>query len=765
MELYPHYKFLQSQPQLYDFIKQDYPEIYQQIKRRIAEGRWEANGAMWVEADCNLTSGESLVRQILYGKKFFKEEFNVDSDYLWLPDVFGYSWALPQILKKSGVKTFITSKISWNQYNKIPHDTFKWKGIDGSEILTHMITTPYENQSKESWYYTYNGVIHANTVNETWTRYVDKDINQELLFPYGHGDGGGGVEREMLEMIPRLDAMPGLPKVITKTACEFFEGLHERINETDRYVHEWDGELYLEYHRGTYTSQAIIKRLNRKLENKYRDIEILSSLTMLAEGNWNFYNQPLMEKGWKIILTNQFHDIIPGSSIKEVYLDAIKDYSDADAIVSNVQKQNHIVLNQENTFSVFNSSIWTRTDLVYIPIDQVANFYDSKGEKLLAQQTNNGWLVKLDDMSPLAFTEISIKLEEVEIEVPVFIVNDQSIITPFYEIELNEFGQFSRLYDRFHNREVLSKGKRGNVLQVFEDKPLNFDAWDIDLFYQEKMSEISKLNQMEIIENGPLRLVIRQSWSYLNSTIIQDLVFYTHSRRIDFKTKVDWQERNQLMKVAFPVDIRSTKATYDIQFGNVERPTHWNTSWDFARFEVVGHKWADLSEGDYGVSLLNDCKYGYDIFGNVMRLTLLKSAIYPDPTADLGHHEFTYSLYPHHGDWKQGETEIESWYLNNPVDVYTGKSKVMNQSILKCMDHHLEIDAIKKAEYDHDLIVRFHEYKGIRKSIVFNSDFEIDSWQEVDLMEIPIGDVVNSNDIELKVNPYEIKTLKVKFKI
>lgn len=762
MEMYPDYVFLQSQPQLYDYIKQDYPEVYKNIKARVDEGRWEVNGAMWVEADCNLTSGESLVRQILFGKKFFKEEFNIDADYLWLPDVFGYSWALPQILKKSGVNTFMTSKISWNQYNKIPHDTFMWRGMDGTEILTHMITTPGVHASKDSWFYTYNGEIHANTIDETWNRYVDKDINNELLISYGHGDGGGGVERAMLEMRSRLDEMPSIPNVKTQTASDFFKGLHERVEDTDRYVHKWDGELYLEYHRGTYTTQALIKKLNRKLENLYREVEILAVFTKLINHNWNHYDQELMEKGWKMILTNQFHDIIPGSSITEVYKDAVIDYTEVEKYARNINENNHsIIKTKDHCYSVFNQTNWKRNDVVWVDNNEDVEFVDEKGDQLKSQKVDNGWLVYLSNMKPLAYTTFNM-INKVDNEnTSPFTISNSKIDTPFYTIDLNEFGHFSRIFDKEASRDVLVEGKSGNVIQTFEDRPMAHDAWDIDIYYQDKMYEVKNLKKFEILENGNIRAVIRLEYEHLNSYITQDIIFYAHTKRIDFKTHVNWQERRHLMKVAFPVEIRSTKATYDVQFGNVERPTHWNTSWDWARFEVVGHKWADLSEGGYGVSLLNDCKYGYDIKDQTIRLTLLKGATYPDPYADLGEHDFTYSLFPHTNDWKDAETEKEAYILNNPLTSVMGE--VNNQSLFKFSDTNIVVDAIKKAEYSDDIIIRFHEYKGMRKPIEIRSDYLIKSWQEVDLMENPISDEISKDHVNVLVKPYEIKTFKIKF--
>lgn len=760
MERYPHYIFLQSQPRLYDYIKEDYPEIYTEIKKRIQEGRWDANGAMWVEADCNLISGESLVRQILLGKKFFKEEFGKDADFLWLPDVFGYSWALPQILKKSGVNTFLTSKISWNQYNKIPHDTFLWKGIDGTEILTHMITTPQVNAPKESWFYTYNGRIHANTIAETWNRYIDKDINNELLLAYGHGDGGGGVEREMLELIKHLDKMPGIPHVKTQTATEFFHKLHERLHKTDRFIPEWDGELYLEYHRGTYTSQALIKKYNRKLENYYRLVEMLSVYAEITKGVP--YNRDTLEKGWKIILTNQFHDIIPGSSIKEVYIDAVEDYKKAEHLASEVLSKFEDRLDKSSdTYLIFNNSNWNRNDYVLIPHKHSS--FKSNDSVLTTQDAAEGTLVYLENLKPLAFTVIQTSNENNTLVEP-FTFDGRILETPFYTIEFDDKGHIKHLYDKEAEREVLAPNQCGNVIQTFEDRPMSYDAWDIDIYYQEKPAIVDNLVKFTVKEKGPLRFVLEIEWQHLHSKIYQDIIFYAHTRRIDFKTKVDWRERRRLMKVAFPVDIRTTKATYDIQFGNIERPNHWNTSWDLAKFEVVGHKWADLSDGGYGISLLNDCKYGYDIKGNVMRLTLLKSPTYPDPEADLGVHEFTYALYPHLDDWRKAQTEIEAFKLNNPLNVFEGCFDELSQSLIIIDKNNVEISAIKKAEYDDAYIIRLYEFEGKKTKCTLTSDYTIITITETDLMENEIGPTENTQVLTITLNPYEIRTFKIRFK-
>lgn len=768
MERYPEYIFLQTQPQLYEYVKNDYPELYEAIKQKVKDGNWEVDGGMWLEADCNIPSGESLVRQILVGSRFIKEEFNKDVEYLWLPDVFGYSWALPQILKKSGIDMFMTTKISWNQYNRMPHDTFKWRGIDGSEILTHFITTPEPWSQPGSWFYTYNGRLTPKTVKGVWDAYTDKGITNDLLVSYGFGDGGGGVNREMLEYRKRLDKMPGLPNVKTGKASEYFRCLKEKVEKTDEYVHTWDGELYLEYHRGTYTSQAYTKMMNRKLELLYRETEWLSSVACLTNNDWSLYDNNEITKGWKTILRNQFHDIIPGSSITEVYEDAKQEYKEAEDIALGIQnKLKDISINKdEHTWTIVNNSNWNRTESIDIKCDEDGSFYDEDGNKLESQRNKDEYTVEIKDIPALGYKRIILKVDDVQDDNnSVFEYCDGKISTPKYDIEWNEYGQLTSIYDKENKREVLAKGERGNVLQMFEDKPMAHEAWDIDIFYQEKMREVKDLQSIELIEAGNIKAVIKFKYKYMNTTISQDMIVYANSNRIDFKTNVDWREKKQLLKVVFVVDIRSTMATYDVQFGNVKRPTHWNTSWDRARFESVAQQWVDLSERNYGVSLLNNCKYGHDIKDNVMRLTLLKSATHPDPVQDQGEQNFTYSLLPHSGDFIDGNTVKHAYELNQPLRAIKGmlKSEVKKQ-LFKFNDANILVDAIKKAEDEDMIIIRFHDYSGSRQNVSIDSDYEITGWMETNLMEKPIENLRNENSINVVVNPYEIKTLMIKMK-
>lgn len=762
MERYPEYVFLQTQPQLYEYIKKDFPDIFAQIKERVAEGRWEIEGSMWVEADCNLISGESFTRQILMAKKFAREEFGKDMEYLWLPDVFGYSWAMPQILKKSGINTFMTTKISWNQYNRMPYDTFWWKGMDGTEILTHFITTPDPDNDLGPWYYTYNGMVTPYTIKGIWDNYKQKDINQELLLDYGYGDGGGGVNREMLEMKRRASEMPGLPQVVSSTAGKYFRKLHETMENTAYRVPKWDGELYLELCQGTYTSHAFNKKANRRMEFLYRLTEWYMAMVKANAGRSVYEEHERLNEGWKLILLNQFHDIIPGSSIHEVYVDSAKDYAQIQSMAAEIQKDllPDIIQEDPGWYTVVNAANWDTDSLVEIPSDIHGAYADENGQLLPVQYTDHAALVSVTNIPAMGMKSVKFLPEAVaEEQKSPFRFSDHSVDTPFYHIEWNAFGQLTSLIDLSEDRQIIAPGMRANVFQVFEDKPLAFDAWDIDIFYQEKHWEVDCLKSVSIVETGPLRAVIRMQWAYRKSTICQDLMVYSENRRIDFRTTVDFHGHHQLLKVAFPMDVFANYATYDIQYGNMRRANHWNTSWDMARYEVFAHRFADLSERNYGVSLLNDCKYGYDIKENVIRLSLIKTATDPDPEQDQGLHEFTYSLLPHAGDFLQGQTVKEAFFLNQPLLVLPGKALHSEQSFIRFSSESVELDAIKEAEDGKSIVVRFHDYTGGSSKVQVIPGFSFEKWAEADLMENPTEDFRREKEVIVSVKPYEIITL------
>ena len=756
MEKYPEYIFIQTQPQLYDYLKEDYPDIYEHIKRRVAEGRWEPSGAMWVECDCNLASGESIIRQILVGKNFFKKEFDYESEFLWLPDVFGYSWALPQILKKSGVNTFMTTKISWNDTNRLPYDTFIWRGMDGSEVTTHFVTTTELNDVT----YTYNGESRPYAIKGVWDNYRNKDLNRDLLISYGFGDGGGGPTREMIKYIEAAKLMPGIPNVETGRATEYFRKLNETIKENpyNGYLPIWDGELYLEFHRGTYTSQGYNKKMNRFMEYKLREEEMLS---VFAEKLFDKpYNREEFLKAWKIVLCEQFHDILPGSSIHEVYVDSHEEYERALKYIENATKsaKASFVTEKENAFTLFNQANWERDSIVKIPSGaETYEYTDSEGNTLPSHRCGEQDHVYVKGLKPLAFSTITRRAKACK-EASSFVEN--TVETPYYIVSWDDKGRLVRLYDKSADREVIPEGKFANVFQIFEDKPRCFDAWELESTIDLKKEEIPCDGNI-IKTKNELGYFIHFTYNYNNSKIMQTLCLYNDKRRIDFKTIVEWKERQKILKTAFSVDIRGVFARYDIQEGNIVRPITRNTSWEAAKFEVVAHKWADLSETGYGVALLNDCKYGYDIKEDTMRLSLLKSATDPDYSADYGTHEFTYSLYPHKEEWYNLGLEEEAFDLNSPVVVLYGASALGNESLISFDAKNIVLDAFKKAENEEAYVLRFHEFTGRRGKINLKIGLKFDSWCESDLMENPLGEW-KQTAIEVEVKPYEIKTIMLK---
>ena len=756
MEKYPEYIFIQTQPQLYDYLKEDYPDIYEHIKRRVAEGRWEPSGAMWVECDCNLASGESIIRQILVGKNFFKKEFDYESEFLWLPDVFGYSWALPQILKKSGVNTFMTTKISWNDTNRLPYDTFIWRGMDGSEVTTHFVTTTELNDVT----YTYNGESRPYAIKGVWDNYRNKDLNRDLLISYGFGDGGGGPTREMIKYIEAAKLMPGIPNVETGRATEYFRKLNETIKENpyNGYLPIWDGELYLEFHRGTYTSQGYNKKMNRFMEYKLREEEMLS---VFAEKLFDKpYNREEFLKAWKIVLCEQFHDILPGSSIHEVYVDSHEEYERALKYIENATKsaKASFVTEKENAFTLFNQANWERDSIVKIPSGaETYEYTDSEGNTLPSHRCGEQDHVYVKGLKPLAFSTITRRAKACK-EASSFVEN--TVETPYYIVSLDDKGRLVRLYDKSADREVIPEGKFANVFQIFEDKPRCFDAWELESTIDLKKEEIPCDGNI-IKTKNELGYFIHFTYNYNNSKIMQTLCLYNDKRRIDFKTIVEWKESQKILKTAFSVDIRGVFARYDVQEGNIVRPITRNTSWEAAKFEVVAHKWADLSETGYGVALLNDCKYGYDIKEDTMRLSLLKSATDPDYSADYGTHEFTYSLYPHKEEWYNSGLEEEAFDLNSPAVVLYGASALGNESLISFDAKNIVLDAFKKAENEEAYVLRFHEFTGRRGKINLKIGLKFDSWCESDLMENPLGEW-KQTAIEVEVKPYEIKTIMLK---
>ncbi|MDO5423205.1 MAG: glycoside hydrolase family 38 C-terminal domain-containing protein [Eubacteriales bacterium] len=780
MERYPEYHFMSSQPQLYKYVKKNQPELYGRIREKVKEGRWEPEGAMFLEADCNLTSGESLVRQCLYGKKFFQEEFGKESKILWLPDVFGYSAALPQIMEKCGITSFMTTKISWNETNKIPFDTFWWEEIDGTRILTHFITTrDYGTMATNREFTTafttnYNGDTHPSQVKGAWQRYQQKGLNDNVLISYGYGDGGGGPTEEMLETARRLqDGHFDCPAVKLEPAGAFFDRLHQTARQKNFPV--WSGELYLEYHRGTYTSMAENKRANRKGEFALLNAE---NWSVMAEKYAGLpYPAELLAEGWEILMRNQFHDILPGSSIAEVYEDSRREYQRLQEITGQIEMQAIEKLTEQTEAEagelvVFNPNGMNLDGIVEISdVDGVfrwINAVECAGERCPVQHLENGKFlfragnVPAKGWKTFAPTEAKMPL----VTADDFFCTEEETVTPFYQIRWNQAGQIVSFYDSRAGRELLQSGKCANVLMTYEDKPHSYDNWNIFEYYKEKQWPVEKLVSRQVKEEGPLRMTLELSWEYLRSTVTETFSFYRDSPRIDIRAQIDWKEEQILLKALFPLDLNTREATYEIQYGNVKRSTTKNTSWEQARFEVCFQKWLDISEYGYGVSFFSDCKYGVSIEENEVGLTLLKSGCEPNPKADKGFHEFVYALMPHEGSWQEAGTVREAYALNNPLrarikEGLPGKMPGAYGEVW-IAEENVVAEVLKRAEDGKAEILRIYECwnRRTRTEVRFGEKFR-EVWV-CDLMEKEERMLAKDGYVcEVEVKPFEIVTLKV----
>lgn len=761
MDEYPSYRFMSSQPQLYWFLKERYPELYAKVKARVAEGRWEPEGGMWVEADTNLTSGESLVRQFIHGKRFFKEEFGVDNRICWLPDVFGYSGALPQIMKKSGIDYFMTTKLAWNQFNKFPYDTFRWRGIDGTEILSHLITTLDVGQDEKNFFTTYNGRLHPDAIMGGWKRYQNKAINNDILISYGYGDGGGGPTRDMLETSERMEkGIAGLPRVRQAFARTYFDELKERVAGNAR-LPVWEGELYFEYHRGTLTSMARNKRSNRKAELHMMDLELLA---VLAQGKIA-YPASALDRMWKGILINQFHDILPGSSIHEVYEVTRREYAALEDEIGRLREERLAALAAPSgNVTVFNTKGFASSEVVRLGKADYDALADGEGHVYPVQRTEDGALAYLPELPAKGYAVFTPAAAR-ETEIPFALDGDHALDTPFYRAEFDADGMLCRLYDRENDREVIREGERANLMRMYEDKPIYYDNWDIDIFYTEKYWDVTQLSRFAWTQVGAVCATLEIERRVSQSLIRQKIHFYSDSRRIDFETYVDWHEHQHLLKVHFPANVHTDEATFDVQFGNLTRKVHTNTSWDVARFESCGQKWIDLSEGHYGVSLLNDCKYGHSVKDGCIGLTLIKSGIEPNPTTDQEEHVFTYALWPHAGNWRAGGTVREAYRLNQPALSRRGGEAGEAYSLASTADANVMLETVKLAEDGDGVILRVYETDNAltQTSLAFARD--IASAEECNLIEEKLRDQpFEGHTIPFAIKPYEVKTFRVRMK-
>ena len=717
MERYPEYVFGASQPQLYVWMKDFYPDLYAQIKQRVAEGRWEVQGAMWVEPDANIPSGESLVRQILYGKRFFREEFGIDVKNVWLPDVFGYSGSLPQILKQAGVPYFLTQKLSWSEFNTHPHHTFHWEGIDGSRVLVHM---PPED--------TYNSSALPHALAHAETNYRDKAESDRCLLLFGIGDGGGGPGEEHLERLARERDLSGLPPTVQEPAAQFFE----RLNAASENYAVWRGELYLEKHQGTLTTQGRSKRGNRKIEIALRELELSAAQALRLTGSP--YPKDALDRIWKEMLLLQFHDILPGSSITRVYDESLPRYAALlEEVAALTEAADRAWLGSGSATAVVNSLSWDRQEWL--------------------KSGDGKW--RFVSVPALGCTLLGPEADAI----PEVTASVQALENEHLRAEFSPTGDLISVYDKDNNREALRPGQIGNALAVYEDRG---DAWDFATDYAAAAPAACPLVAAEAHTNGP-SAVLTQTRAFGLSQITQQIRLTAGSRRLDFETKADWREDGKMLRVSFPVDVLAETARCGIQFGNLARPVAQNTSWDTAKAEVCAHQWVDLSETGYGIALLDDCKYGHQVHGGILDLNLLRSTSGPDPAADRAVHEFTYALFPHAGDYAQGGVVREASALNVPLRQVSASGAPENApSLLRLSAENVIVDTVKKAEDSDALIVRLYEAHGASTQATCQFGFPVQSAARVDLMEendAPL--TVTGNAVTLRIKPFEIVSLKV----
>jgi alpha-mannosidase len=727
LDRYPEHHFVCSQAVQYQWIKDGYPELYQQIRQRIADGRWEPVGGMWVEPDANVPSGESLVRQLVHGKRFFADEFGVETHELWIPDVFGYSAALPQIAVQAGVTALITQKMSWNDTNVFPHSTFWWEGHDGSRLLAHF---PPAN--------TYNGDFSVRELADSQAHFRDHGRSDRSLYPFGYGDGGGGPTAAMLESARRLADLEGLPRVEVGPVAAFLDEVRAGAGE----LATWVGELYLEKHRGTLTTHADVKRANRRGEEALRAAEMWTVAAGLDR-------RAVLDGAWKRLLLQQFHDILPGSSIHWVYEDAARDHAEVLRVATGIVAEAQTALAGEGAgagdgWVAFNAAAHDRREVVELPDHQLA----------LVAVPACGW-------APVSGAPSAAVVR----------IGDGWMDNGHLRVEWDGDGLLTSVWDQDAGREALAAGQRGNLLQLHEDNPSHFDAWEVERSYLDHVTDLVEVDEIDIVERHPLRAGVRFVRRFGTSTVSQTMRLAAGSRRLEFHTDVDWHERHRFLKVAFPVAIRSTRATYEIQHGHVERPTVENTSWDVARFEVCGHRWADLSETGYGVALLNDGKYGYDIHGPVMRLSLLRAPGYPDPEADQGRHHFAYALLPHAGGLAEVVAGAEAFNLPLAIVPGAGTGRVVTVdrpgvsgpgvSGPGVSGPGVSVEAVKWADRSDGVVVRLCEVLGGRGPVGVTLEGSWTAVSRTDLLERDLQPVpLEGRTVRLELRPFELVTLR-----
>ena len=788
MREYPDFKFTMSSARTYEWMQEKYPDLFQQIEQRVKEGRWEIIGGMWVEPDLNMPDGESLVRQILVGKRYFQKNFGVDVKIGWNPDSFGYNYQLPQIYKKSGMDYFVTQKLLWaHEFTTFPYKLFWWQAPDGSRLLTYF---PHD----------YAGGIDAEPLATDLSIWMPSIYGKsvpdkpEMMHLYGVGDHGGGPTRVMLDHAEQLKASGAVyPKLEFSFARDFFSDLEKKLPSMQ--VPTWDGELYFAYHRGVFTTQAETKRRIRRAEETVLNAEKFASLASLYGRP---YPQDGMELTWKNLLFEHFHDIMPGSGIAVNYLDAKRSLENVDRAANDVAMGSlreiaaHVNTQGEGVpILIFNSLSWPRTEVAEVDVQLPAptrqiEVVDSTGKPAESQlvsldaETHRAHFLLLSSTPSLGYQTYFVRAATAAPAVHSMLkASADTLENEFIRVKIDpQTGCMTSLFDKRSGTEALGPAETdtggpktstcGNLLQTFVDKPKQWDAWNIDADFEKQHWDLDKADEVKLMESGPLRAVIRIKNHFQNSTFLRDIILYAGVPRVDVKMMAEWHEKHILLKVAFPVSAHSDKAAFEIPFGSVERPTTRNTPAELAQFEVPAQRWADISDSKHGFSLLNDCKYGYDAKGNVLRLSLLRSPEWPDPHADEGHHEFTYSLYPHGGGWKDALTIRRGYELNYKlISLPFGKHQgalAAEHSFVQAQPDNVIVTALKKAEDENTLVVRFYEWAGKDGEATIQLPPGAESAAETDLMEKPIGKLsVHNGGVSLHTKPYEIKTIKVQF--
>jgi alpha-mannosidase len=670
MERYPEHRFAASAAQHYAWVEADAPTLAAKVRKRVRDGRWIVVGGAWVEPDCNLPSGESLVRQLLHGQRFFEKRFGRRCREYWSPDTFGHNGQMPQILRQAGIDRFMTHKLSWNQFSTPSHHSFRWQGIDGSEVLAHM--PPAD---------TANSPLTIAEVRRGAAKFRDHDRSATSLLPFGHGDGGGGPTPEMLEVAMRVADLEGVPEVELGSSDEFFDRLASELSDPPTVV----GELYLEYHRGTYTSQAATKRANRRGERALHDAEAAAAIA--ARLGLATYPAQRLETLWQTLLVHQFHDILPGSSIRLVHEEAERALAKLLSEADGLRDAALLALGKSNVGRApVNLAPFARLEVVRSPTGEAV--------AIRAPAYGFGAGVAAEDAVSVQPDGELIVLQ-----------NGQLRAT------LDRRGRLISLIERDSDRESLAEP--GNRFELYEDLPTAFDAWEIEPYHLETREECPGAERCEVLSEGPLRAELAFAHAIgTGSTLRQVVRLDAQARRLEFRTTVDWAERHRLLKVLFPTLVRADSATYEMQFGVQRRPTHFNTPADLARFEVPGHRFVDLSEHRFGVALLTDSTYGYSTHGNEMRLSLLRGPTDPDPEADLGMHELGYAILPHRGGWQEAGVVAEARRFNCPI-TWADRGRA-STAFAEVDDGNLVLDTIKRAEDDDDLVLRLYEAHGGR---------------------------------------------------